>query len=172
MNCPNCGKINRPGLLLCEFCGHQLITLSAASAYKTREFSRQDVGQLLEEALGPIPAVEPAPRPATDTVVLEVLDADKKLVVEARGHVSLGRGDEEAHWQPTVDLTPYGAAAKGVSRVHADLYFEGQQLFLLEVGSANGTRVNGKRVMMGHAEQVHDGDILELGHLRLRVSFG
>jgi pSer/pThr/pTyr-binding forkhead associated (FHA) protein len=167
MNCSNCGKINRPGLLLCEYCGHQLITLSAASAYKTREFSAESINQLLE-VFGPAP--DPSQPPASDTLVLELLDFNKKFYIEARGHVSLGRADEEAHWQPTVDLEPYGAAAKGVSRVHADLYFEGTQMFLLEVGSANGTRVNGKRVLMGHAEQLHNGDIVELGKLRLRVT--
>ncbi len=170
MNCPKCGKKNRPGLLLCEFCGQQLVTLSEASAYKTREFAVRPVDRITE-ALGPFPKSPERKHPSSE-VVLELLDMNQKLHVEPRGHVSLGRADEESHWQPTVDLTPYGAVEQGVSRVHADLYFEGEQVFLLEVGSANGTRVNGKKVYLGNAEQIHDGDIVELGQMRVRISFG
>jgi len=79
---------------------------------------------------------------------------------------------QQVDWQPTIDLTPYGGADKGVSRAHADLYFESDQVFLLELGSANGTRINGAPVKTGQAELVHNGDILELGQFRLRVHFG
>ncbi len=171
MNCPNCGKQNRAGLLLCEHCGRQLITLSDLSHYKT---TRLDTIQL------PWKPYEPAdmiPRFGTKTlhqasfVTLDIVEANQRLRVPTAGHVSLGRADTDSAWQPTVDLTPYDAAGKGVSRMHVDLFFESDQVFVLELGSQNGTRLNGNKVLLGMAQQIHNGDELELGRLRIRVYF-
>jgi hypothetical protein len=168
MKCPNCQKQNRPGLLLCEHCGHQLLTLSDFSRYQTRsiatepatlaplDFQRLGTGYLHRSSV----------------VTLDLLDANKKVSLKTTGHIVLGRADKDSQWQPTVDLTPYGAVAHGVSRVHADLYFESDQVFVLELGSANGTRVNGVALQIGAAQQIHNGDLLEMGRLRLRVYFG
>jgi predicted component of type VI protein secretion system len=43
---------------------------------------------------------------------------------------------------------------------------------VLELGSANGTRVNGIALQIGGAQQIHNGDLLEMGRLRLSVYFG
>ncbi len=171
MNCPNCHKENRPGLLLCEHCGHQLITLSNLSRYKTTRFDVIDV---------PWKPYEPPPPPdrtGTGTlhqatfVTLDVVGTDEKVQIPTQGHISLGRADKDSNWQPTVDLSPYGATDQGVSRMHADLFFESDQVFVLELGSANGTRLNGNKVTLGVAQQIRDGDQLELGRMRIRVHF-
>jgi pSer/pThr/pTyr-binding forkhead associated (FHA) protein len=172
MNCPNCHKQNRPGLLLCEFCGHQLITLSEMSRYKTGALGA------IEIPWKPYTPGETTPdKPQTGVlheapfITLEVVESGEKLRLKTHGHISLGRADTDSSWQPTVDLTPYGAVEKGVSRMHADLFFENDQVFVLELGSANGTRVNGVRVQIGLAQQLCNGDKLELGGLHLRVAF-
>jgi hypothetical protein len=171
MNCPNCHKENRPGLLLCEHCGHQLITLSNLSRYKT---TRLDVIDVPWKPYEPPP---PPDRSGTGTlhqasfVTLDVLGTDEKVQIPTQGHISLGRADKDSNWQPTIDLSPYGATDQGVSRMHADLFFESDQVFVLELGSANGTRLNGNKVTMGVAQQIRDGDQLELGRMRLCVHF-
>lgn len=171
MNCPHCNKKNRPGLLLCEYCGHQLITLSDLSRYKTLRFNTAD---LIAE---PDEDATPKAQPGTSRlykasfVTLELLETNTKLYLSTHGHLSLGRADKDSAWQPSVDLTPYGAAEKGVSRMHADLFFEDDQVFVLELGSANGTRVNGQTAYMGLAKQIRDGDVLELGRLKIKVHF-
>ncbi len=51
-----------------------------------------------------------------------------------------------------------------ISRAHAAIGFDGEGFFMQDLGSTNGTRVNGKRetrVRLG------DGDELQLGKLRL-----
>jgi len=168
MKCPHCQKQNRPGLLLCEHCGHQLLTLSDFSRFQTKfiaeepapttpvEFQRVGTGFLHSSSF----------------VTLDLLDTNKKITLKTKGHILLGRADKDSQWQPTVDLTPYGAIEKGVSRVHADLYFESDQVFVLELGSANGTRLNGVPLQIGGAQQIHNGDLLEMGHLRVKVYFG
>jgi hypothetical protein len=107
----------------------------------------------------------------TDNVVLEMVDSRQKICVPTQGHITLGRADQTAGWQPTVDLTPYGAKEMGVSRMHADLYFENDQAFVLELGSSNGTRVNGKTVLMGAAQHLRDGDEIALGGMAMHIFF-
>ncbi len=54
-----------------------------------------------------------------------------------------------------------------ISRAHAAIGYDGERFFMQDLGSTNGTRVNGQRetrVRLG------DGDELQLGKLRLRVA--
>jgi hypothetical protein len=53
-----------------------------------------------------------------------------------------------------------------VSRAHAVVEVDGGQAILRDLGSTNGTFVNGRRV---EAESLHDGDELRFGNTRLRV---
>ena len=171
MLCPHCHKENRSGALLCEFCGRQLVTLSDLSRYKTGKF---DTIPLRWRPIEPTITLD---RPGSgflhqaNFITLQLLDEDENIKVKTQGHISLGRADADSSWQPTIDLSPYGAVEKGVSRLHADLFFENDQVFVLELGSANGTRINGVAVQMGLAQQIRNGDELELGRMRLRVSF-
>ena len=48
--------------------------------------------------------------------------------------------------------------APGISRHHAELQEEAGQYVLIDVGSRNGTYVNGKRLMPGVKELIHAGD--------------
>jgi pSer/pThr/pTyr-binding forkhead associated (FHA) protein len=54
-----------------------------------------------------------------------------------------------------------------ISRAHAAIAFDGERFFLQDLGSTNGTRVNGKRETR---VRLQDGDELQLGKLRLRVA--
>ena len=55
-----------------------------------------------------------------------------------------------------------------VSRRHAELRREGERWLLRDLGSRNGTRVNGMRVL--EATEVHPGDRVALGEARYRLS--
>jgi hypothetical protein len=56
-------------------------------------------------------------------------------------------------------------ADNSVSRKHAEVRQEGDRIFLRDVGSANGTYVNGARI----AEEIElrDGDVLQVGNFRM-----
>ena len=53
-----------------------------------------------------------------------------------------------------------------ISRAHAAIGYDGEQFFMQDLGSTNGTRVNGDREAR---VALSDGDELQLGKLRLRV---
>ena len=54
-----------------------------------------------------------------------------------------------------------------ISRAHAAIGFDGESFFLQDLGSTNGTRVNGQREARA---TLSDGDALQLGRLRLQVN--
>ncbi len=83
----------------------------------------------------------------------------------------LGRADLESGFQPAIDLTPYGAQEHGVSRQHAQMQMHNEHLYIMDLGSANGTYVAGKAIIPHQPHILHGGDDLLLGHLAMRVEF-
>ncbi|MEW8437518.1 MAG: FHA domain-containing protein [Candidatus Thiodiazotropha taylori] len=57
-----------------------------------------------------------------------------------------------------------------VSRRHARLMLEGMQIVLEDLGSANGTRVNGQEIRIGEKRNLQDGSQIELGQVKLRFA--
>ncbi len=61
---------------------------------------------------------------------------------------------------------------KSVSRRHAVLHLGGAQMFVEDLGSANGTRVRGRSLGAGERVRVEAGDVVELGATMLVVQRG
>jgi pSer/pThr/pTyr-binding forkhead associated (FHA) protein len=73
------------------------------------------------------------------------------------GEFVVGRGPE-CHVRPNSEL---------ISRQHCLLRVHGDDVLVRDLGSTNGTLVNGKRLLAERA--LHNGDILQLGPLVLQV---
>ena len=54
-----------------------------------------------------------------------------------------------------------------ISRAHAAIGFNGEAFYVQDLGSTNGTRVNGERSPQA---ELHDGDEIRLGKLQLRIT--
>ena len=72
---------------------------------------------------------------------------------------------------PDIDLSPYQAYAAGVSRLHAIIKREGARIIFMDLGSANGTYINGKRLSSNVEQVINHGDIIALGKLKMQVLF-
>lgn len=83
----------------------------------------------------------------------------------------LGRTDEDRKIFPTIDLAPYQAQEKGVSRLHAKLTARDNRIIVEDIGSSNGTYLNGHRLVRGIPSRVRNGDTLRLGNLALQLHF-
>lgn len=59
-----------------------------------------------------------------------------------------------------------------VSRLHCVVRSEGDRLLLRDLGSANGTRLNGKRIAPDQDVVLSPGDVFELGTVRFEVHSG
>lgn len=81
----------------------------------------------------------------------------------------LGRADPMSAFRPDLDYAPYGAMRHGVSRRHALVRPGDRTLYLIDQNSTNGTWVNGQRLLPGRDFPLSDGDIIELGALRMTL---
>lgn len=69
------------------------------------------------------------------------------------------------------DLTPYDAYHYGVSRRHAILTPMDGFLYIEDLGSTNGTRINGFQLTSKQKYRLRDGDELEFARLRMLIKF-
>jgi hypothetical protein len=70
-----------------------------------------------------------------------------------------------------IDLTPFGAAAMGVSRRHAQINRQRDNLIIADLNSSNGSYLNRERLIPGRGYPLRNRAILQLGKLVLRVQF-
>lgn len=102
---------------------------------------------------------------------LEVMNSTDELVVDPHHETIIGRRDPATGIAPDVDLTAFSGYKLGVSRKHAVLRVRGKQLEILDLGSSNGTMVNGVRIPPHEPRLLRDGDQLLMGKLTMRISF-
>ena len=89
-------------------------------------------------------------------VLLVLEDGSGRTFSLARGSNLIGRGQDAAFRLPDT----------GVSRQHADIHFDGQEAVLTDLGSTNGTTVNGGPIQDW---QLADGDLIRVGHSEILV---
>lgn len=150
--CPACGRANRQGSAQCVACGAEL----AAPA-----------------VTGALPAPSPATLGPNTRLLLHVENAEHPIVVRIQdsSHIVLGRSSGQAGFLPGIDLSPYGAADHGVSRLHARLIYRDEGLLITDLGSVNHTFVNGQQLAPREERLLKDGDEIRLGRLTMRVIF-
>lgn len=93
--------------------------------------------------------------------------------IEVREKIIIGRSDPVASQYPDLDLSPYGGQEGGVSRRHAAIVqdSENKALFLEDLDSTNGTRINGFSLEPRRRYRLRDGDELEFGQVKMVLRF-
>ncbi len=86
--------------------------------------------------------------------------------------VVIGRSDgDDTGADLGLDLAAYGGDKTGVSRRHAVFSWRDEAVWIEDLDSTNGTRINGLKLTPNHPYHLHDGDEIELGSARLVVRF-
>ncbi|MEL6149069.1 MAG: FHA domain-containing protein, partial [Chloroflexota bacterium] len=70
-----------------------------------------------------------------------------------------------------IDLTPFGAQDKGVSRLHVRISLHPGGVAIQDLGSTNGTFINEYRLLRFTRVNLQHGDALEIGQMKFKVSF-
>lgn len=105
-------------------------------------------------------------------VTLIIRCMSESFNLEDQQIILLGRADFRAGgFQPDIDLSPYGAHERGVSRAHARLHVQGGKLYVTDLYSANGTFVGHERMDAEKPRLLKNGDEFTLGALPVRVKF-
>ena len=105
--------------------------------------------------------------PARSTGYLVHEESGQRFGLAADGRTAVGRFDPATGLHPDIDLKPLDVH-RSTSRRHAViLEREGRFHVREEVGSANGTFVNGRRLEPGVDVELHDGDVVQFGLVRM-----
>jgi hypothetical protein len=156
MRCEDCGTEAKPGdqeqpAQVCQSCGGRLIEgqpdLPEVAPFPIKALER---GRL-ELAAGPGEAAGPRLEVRVGNLA-GTFPITKPVMV-------LGRRDPAGGARPDVDLS----ADDAVSRRHAELRMRDGAAYLVDLGSTNGTIVNGDPITPGEERMLSDGDVIQLG---------
>ncbi len=161
--CPNCEHPNLEGVLFCEDCGEVLI--GAAMVPSTRQLEGVSTNPVLKATWGTTHVGEQA------QILLRFRDVKDPIYLAPQSETTFGRYDSAAGVTPTLDLTPFGAQEQGVSRLHAAIRRDQNTLTLVDLGSVNGTHLNGQRLVPNQPRVLRDGDEIRLGKLVCHIFF-
>ena len=165
INCPYCGHINREGTLFCEDCGQGLLGEVTEPTLPTRQLETLPVDLSARATWGT------ASLGNLSSVIFHIRDADEPTRITINDSIVFGRADNNSPRQPDVDLGPHGALDKGVSRIHASIERSDDTLTLVDMGSSNGTHLNGQRLVPDQPRVLRDGDEIRFGKLVAHIYF-
>lgn len=169
VTCKNCQHVNPDGLTKCENCG---AALWEDETWRMLEETHQDetVIQKLPEGFTKAQiksgwgtsTFEPA-----NYVILHITGAQEPLFIKPGTEYLLGRYEEIEG----LNLAPYQALEKGVSRLHAALRQGDEMLFLVDLDSTNGTFLNEQALSPNQPRVLRSGDQIRLGQLVMHIYF-
>jgi serine/threonine-protein kinase len=111
---------------------------------------------------------QPSKRTTARLVVMGTNEMSAQFSLNTDGENLIGRMDPNRGIRPEVDLSKYDPAAR-VSRRHAKIISQGNQFYIEDLGSANGTFINGSlRLAQGKPHILVSGDELKLGETTLK----
>jgi hypothetical protein len=164
--CPRCNFVNPEGALLCGKCHALLIT--------TGNTTQSLAVAPMAEAQAQNYALPSRRRVALNynSVALFVEEQPSPIVVVILKDAVIGRYTLQSSQQPRVDLTPFGARDKGVSRLHMVIRRLPDSVLVVEdLSSTNGTWLNDVRLAAHEPVRIKPRDIVRLGSLWMEVYF-
>ena len=161
--CSNCQYKNVSGAVFCAECGAQL---DGVETLVTQAITDEQIEEELKKRSA---RPEPVSAPSNSWISLHLMDSGKILPLASRNEFTLGRLSEGQPIMPDIDLTPYQAYASGVSRLHAVVKRDNNRVAVMDLGSSNGTYVNGRRLNPHTEETLSHGDIVALGKLKIQI---
>jgi pSer/pThr/pTyr-binding forkhead associated (FHA) protein len=165
ITCKVCSNKEYPGTLFCSECGSQLVFASDL-AVDTLVYPSQARALEID-----ISNTIPKKLLENKSFILYYPDAEEVINIPDQEEFTIGRQVEGQVITPDVDLNPYEAYDKGVSRLHATIRInkEIEKIHVIDLGSANGSSVNGYEIPANSEVPLNHGDVLSLGKFSMRV---
>ncbi|GAB4513599.1 MAG: hypothetical protein OHK0046_14470 [Anaerolineae bacterium] len=161
ITCANCDRKNRIEAVFCHACGHMLE--QTQGKFLTRQFSDA--------------AVESAHYYGRDSLlVMRVRDTEHEYELRPQltdHELVIGRNAENSAITPDIDLNPAGADKLGVSRLHIAIKFDpdAEAIQIYDLGSANGSFINGQKILPKEVRILRNGDEVRMGRLVARMNY-
>ncbi|MCW5838881.1 MAG: FHA domain-containing protein [Anaerolineales bacterium] len=103
---------------------------------------------------------------------LHIIRTGQILPLAGPGEFIVGRVSSGQSILPDVDLEPYAAYESGVSRLHARIRIQAEEILITDLGSANGTRLNNDKLAPHQPYSIQNKDVLRFGRLSVQALTG
>jgi len=161
--CPNCRQKEIPGTVFCSNCGTQLI-LDDNNVTNEIHLAETKIKTKQTSPLNQKPHVQD-----NSWVSLHMIESGQIISLADRDEFIIGRTSEGQPIMPDVDLTDFNAYSNGISRLHCVIKKANSKAYAMDLGSSNGTYLNGVRLAVHGETPINNGDVLSLGKLRIQV---
>jgi hypothetical protein len=163
ISCPHCQHKEIVGAIFCSDCGAPLVSFE----YEFPSAASEPGAEKVSESTRTPPPFPVAP--LGSVLSLHIIDTGEILPLTLSEEITLGRSSQDQPIIPDVDLSPYKAYESGVSRLHASLKVYEDAVMVVDLGSANGTRLNGKKLLPNIPQLLAHGDVITLGKFKIQV---
>lgn len=167
IRCPSCQKSHPENTLFCDECGAYLLSEDGRA---TDPLTVETSSWVDREAAKVSTKAREAGRAVTLSFL--IVDLNRQIEFPLSKELNIGRLDAASATFPDLDLTSYGGFEKGISRRHAKITRQGEEIMIEDLGSVNGTFLNGKRLTPYLQHPLASGDEIRLGQLSMRIRFG
>lgn len=185
--CPNCGAQLEPGSVFCDMCGAPTgqavppaqppygpgptpppsVTPGAVSGWGGAPGQpvpyQQDYSQSYSPALGQVGGAGYGG--VRGRLIIEGTNAPLPFP-GGKAEVFVGREDPVSGYFPDIDLTNHGGDEGGVSRKHARIFAQGNQMMLEDLNSTNFTFINQQKLAPHQPQPLNDGDGVRFGRVK------
>jgi hypothetical protein len=167
IKCPFCHATFVANTVFCSECGNYLLEDDKRATDPL--FDADQIDKVNGMAGGPKIASSSPPNARPVAVQLKIGEGKREVEVGLDKDIHIGRVDPASNVFPEIDLTDEGNSGKSVSRRHARIFKREKSVVLEDLGSFNGTYINGKKLDPYLPEDINDGDILHLGRISMEV---
>jgi pSer/pThr/pTyr-binding forkhead associated (FHA) protein len=161
--CPTCKYENKEDAAYCTQCGTALV--GGKLDVTTRPVSDEEISRLAQVT----PPARPDLKTGRAAVALFVTGQKRPILLDQRDQILLGREPMSPGEGPILD--PRQAIQAGVSRNHATINYADGIYTVKDLGSTNGTFLNGKRLLAQLPYMLQSGDQIRLGALVIYIYF-
>jgi len=106
-----------------------------------------------------------------DVLLMHIGTNRHPLLIHPKQKISIGRWVEEMKHTPDIDFLPYDGIQHGVSRLHAVFTVRCSRVTLTDLGSRNGTWLNGTKLEPNQPRVVRTGDDMQFAGLLAYIYF-
>jgi pSer/pThr/pTyr-binding forkhead associated (FHA) protein len=165
--CPNCHNKELPGAYFCSECGTQLISLEFLNTHMINK--PQEDHSVVESGSSSLPTRKVIQKQKDPNISLHLVESGKVIHLSDKKDFTLGRAVEGQSILPDIDLSPFDAFSLGVSRMHVSLRIMNGDVYVMDLGSSNGTRINGQKIVSHVEYSINHGDLITLGKLKVQI---
>jgi FHA domain len=142
------GNSLTPSIASCHYCGHRM---TPSDLYRIYFGERQPPAEF-----------------GSAKLVIGTAESEEDYPLAADGEMVIGRIDPHRGIRPEIDLSKHDPSSR-VSRRHARITVRGHLFFVEDLGSANGTIINGSmRLTPQEPYLLTNGDVIQIGETSLK----